>query len=465
MNIQTERLENHTARFTVEVEAEQFEKAKRMAAASLAKRVNIPGFRKGKVPYRVLLNYVGEGAILEDAIEVLGNEIYKDALDKSELKPYAPGSLEDFTVDPVPTFTFVVPLQPTVDLGDYRSVRVDYAEPEVKDEDVDRTLQLMQEQRALIEESTQPVAVGNRVTLKLKGVIVPSAEAAEGTTAAEEVVVDRDDMLIDLTSEREPVPGFSGALEGATVDEQRMFDLSYPEDEEKYGDLSGKHVHFDAIVKKVQTRTLPTLNDELAARITENDEKPLTLLELRIKVRDDLLKSAGERIKSDYADSVLDKIIEGASIAYPEAMLEDQIHALLEGFDRDLRQRGMTLADYQKVTGKSHEDLHVDYHEDAEKSVKRSLVLREMVDTEKISVTDEMISTEIDRMVAQFGDQADQFRSLFDTPQMRENMTNNLLTQAVIDRIVAIARGESLPAVVSDEVMSDANVTSSEENA
>jgi trigger factor len=102
LNIQTERLDNHTARFTVELDIDRLEQAKQAAAKKIAKRVNIPGFRKGKVPYKILLNYVGEGALLEDAIEILGNDIYKEALDQSGVDPYGPGQLEDFKVEPQP---------------------------------------------------------------------------------------------------------------------------------------------------------------------------------------------------------------------------------------------------------------------------------------------------------------------------------------------------------------------------
>src|SRR5690606_36366724 len=132
LNIQTERLADHTARFTVEVEEERQEKAKQEAAKKIAHRVNIPGFRKGKAPYRILVNYVGEAAILEDAVDVLGNDVYKDVLEQSDIQPYGPAALEDFGIDPQPTFKFVVPLQPTVDLGEYNTVRLDYEAAQVE---------------------------------------------------------------------------------------------------------------------------------------------------------------------------------------------------------------------------------------------------------------------------------------------------------------------------------------------
>ncbi len=146
MNVQTERLENHTARLTVALEPARLEKAKIQAAQKLSKRFRIPGFRPGKAPYKVVANYVGEASILEDAFEILGDEIYKAALTESALKPYGPGSLENVLPEP-PTMVFTVPLQPEVELNDYRSVRDTFTAPEVSDEDFERALKQLQESR------------------------------------------------------------------------------------------------------------------------------------------------------------------------------------------------------------------------------------------------------------------------------------------------------------------------------
>jgi trigger factor len=158
LNIQTERLADHTARVMVELETERLDQAKQKAAQRISKQVNVPGFRKGKAPYRILVNFVGEQAILDDAVELLSNDIYKEVLAESKLDPYGPGALENFKADPTPTLTFVVPLQPEVNLGDYRSIRIDYEKPTVEDETVNNAMKSLQEQQAVVEESHQPVA-------------------------------------------------------------------------------------------------------------------------------------------------------------------------------------------------------------------------------------------------------------------------------------------------------------------
>ncbi len=489
MNIQTERLEDHTARFTVEVEAERLEEAKHAAAKKLAGRVSVPGFRKGKAPYKVVLNYVGEGAILEDALEVLGNEVYKDALDESNVDPYGPGALEDFDLEPQPTFKFIVPLQPTVDLGDYRAIRKDYEAPTIEDEDVDKTLRELQEREAVVEESSKPVAAGNRVTVKIRGEYLdqdeqPEASEAEASETEEDsetesedsedeeataeveaedvnpVFIDQDDLTFSLTEDREPAPGFTEALAGATVGEERIFEITYPDDEEEFQHLARRHVRFDVVINKIENVTLPELNDEFAARISKPDEdseeEAKTLLELRMSIREDLQKSAEDQANDQYVDAVLDEIVEQASFAYPEALVSDQIHHMLHMLDDDLRQRGMNLEVYQKVTGKSHEDLHDDYHDDAVRIIKRSLAVQELTEAEKVEVTEADLDAEIDRVVAQFGEQAAAFRSIYNNDNMRANLRQELLNRKLRERVAQIAKGENPAVAVAEAPVEEA---------
>lgn len=446
MNIQTERLENHTARMTVAVDAERLEKAKQKAAQQLSRRVNIPGFRKGKAPYRILLNYVGEAAIIEDAIEVLSNDIYKEALTESGLEPYGPGEIEGVELENGPVLKFIVPLQPEVNLGTYRDVRVEFTAPEIKDEEVNRALKGLQEQHAVVEESQQPVALGNRVNLDIHSHYVAEEEGGE-----EDEFLHEHDFSIILDQDGEPLPGFNDALVGAAVGEEREFTLDVPDDADKYGDGAGRKVHFHVTVKKIESITLPAMTDDFAARVTAEEEKPLTLLELRIRVRENLQKMAEDRYKSDYADQALEAMIEVADVKYPEAMVVEETERLLGQFDQNLRQRGLTLNDYMRIIGKTKDDLMNDYREAAVRSLKRGLVLREVVENEKLTVSEQGVGEEIDRILERFEEnRRDDLRKLFDQPGMRDNVRNDLMMETVLNRIVAIAKGEA-PEVVEEE--------------
>lgn len=485
MNIQTERLENHNARFTVVLEPSQLEKAKQQSAKRLSQKYNIPGFRKGKAPYSVVLRFFGDASILEDAIEILGNDIYKEALDQSGIAPYAPGQLEDFKAEPEPTFTFLVPLQPTVELGDYRSLRREFTAPVVDDDQVNKAMYRLQEDQALNEESTQPVEMGNRVTMelyaKLLGEDGDSVEAehthehsegeehdhdhAEGEDhdhghdhglGGNEFIHEHAAVMVLRDENEEPAPGFRQAILGAVLDEERTFKLTYPEDEKEYEEYAGKTAEFKVKITKIETVTLPPLNDDLAARITEGEEKPLTLLELRMRTRENLEESVAKQAKSNFAGEALDAIVEGATIAFPEEMVDDQTESYLERLDQDLRRQGLTLDDYIRMSNLKREDIKASYRDNAIRNLKRALVLREIRQVEKIDVADAAIDAEIDKMLVQFGDQAASLRGILDTPQMRENIKNDLMEQGTLDRVVAIAKGEApaLDAPAAEEVTS-----------
>ncbi len=483
MNVQTEKLDNHVARLTVAVDVAQLEKAKKKAARRLAKHVNIPGFRKGKAPYRILVNYVGEGAIIEEAIEELGNDVYKKALVESRVEPYTIGELEDFKLEPQPTFVFTVPMQPTVDMGDYRNVRVDYEAPEVEDKDVDDALRRLQEEHALVEQSQRPAQMGDRITADVHGFFTnededeadeetedDAADAAEAQQDAEPDVDEDDDDYDDdddhdedfhnapihqheavlyLDEDREPLPGFAAALVGAEEGGTVEFKLTYPEDEDRYGEFSGREVRFVIEIDMVENVTLPALNDDFAARVTEeeeeeNEDEPLTLLQLRARLRENIENAAKEQYSSQYVELVMDEMVEVATFSYPEAMITNQIDDMLESAARRFN---VSLEDYFRLTQQDPEALHADenYRESAKKYIERSLVMRGVLDEEELTVTDNQIEEEINRVLSQFGEQAESFRSLFDTPDMRNNVTNNLLEQQITDRIVAIGKGEAPP--------------------
>lgn len=461
MNIQSERLENHRARLTVEVDEARWDKAKKAAAKQLSKRFNIPGFRKGKAPYRIVVKNIGEAPIIEQAMETLGNQVYSDALDESGVKPYTSGTLEDFKLEPQPTYIFSVPLQPEVELGDYRSVRVDYEAPEITDEDVERAMRELQKREAVVEEVEGAAEAGQRVTIDIHSKFLDGPEPPENDDEAlDDVVYQGDgfvhqhDYELDLNpDEDDPIlPGFIDALIGTEAGEEKTFELTVPEDDEKYEGIGGRKVEFSVTVEKVENVTLPELNDDFAARLTEEEDEPLTLLELRVRVRENMEKEAQQNADDAYANQVLDEIIEGATVNMPEEMIADRAEDMLGELDGQLRQQGMNLETYLNVTGTERSALIERYKPDAEKSVVRTLVLTELLNVEEISVSDADIDARIDAMLEQFGDQKDAFRQFMDTPQQRQSIGSSLLYEAGMAHLAKIGKGEPLDEVTEAAV-------------
>ena len=258
-----------------------------------------------------------------------------------------------------------------------------------------------------------------------------------------------------LDEEGEPAPGFADARVGAAIGDHGEFELTYPEVEE-YGELAGMRVMFAVDIQKIENVTLPALNDDFAARVTADEETPLTLLELRLRMRENLERSAQDRTNNEHSDKALTAIVEQATISYPEAMIGEETDRFLQRFDQDLRQRGITLDDYMRIYRKSREDLYADYRETAVRNVERALVLREVAAVENVTVSEEDIDAELDRNALQFGLRAEEFRSLYNQPAMRNLMVNDLLSRNVLLRISAIARGEApelaaAPAAVTED--------------
>ncbi len=433
------------------------------------------------MPYRVLLNYVGEPAILDDALELLSQDIYREVLPETDLDPYGPGVLTDVKSDePTPTFTYLVPLQPTIDLSDYREIRLPYEPEPVDDDMVNRAMKNLQEQEAVVEESTQPAVLSNRLTMDVHSFILDAHEdeetdedaeaetpvetSAEAETDVEDEAEDEHeehdhhhdddegtpyihehDLRLILDEDDEPTPGFNEALVGATIGDSREFTLEVPDDAEKYPEAAGKQVKYYVTVKKIESLTLPELTDDFAARVTKDEDEPLSLLQLRIRVRENLEQRNSDDYQSDYVRRALDEIVEQADIKYPEAMVADQVDRFLQDLDQRLRQQGITLQDYMKIYQKTNDDLYNDYRDNAAKTVERSLVLRTLADVEHIDVTGEDIDNQIDLIVGQFDeDRQDVIRQMFlSQATMRESVLNDLLRDRVLERISEIAKGEA----------------------
>ena len=220
MKIEKEQLEDHQIKLNVEIDAEPFENAKRQAARKIAKKVKVPGFRPGKAPYNVILRQVGEGAIVEEAMDILIDDIYPKVLEEAEINPYGPGSLEKVeSLDP-PTFHFVVPLAPEVELGDYKALELAYEIPEVTEEEIEEQIATLRQQQAITEKSEEPAKEGDRVFFQISA---KRAEISEGQEA--EIIPERfNSSIIEKKGEEQnqwPFSGFSANLKGMSIDEEK----------------------------------------------------------------------------------------------------------------------------------------------------------------------------------------------------------------------------------------------------
>lgn len=502
VTVQTEHLDNHTARLTVDVPAERVEQAVRQSARQIAKKARIPGFRPGKAPFNIIVGMFGYEYVLSQALDKIGNDIYKEALEETELEPYAPGSLEDVEEEGK-KLVFVVPKRPEVDLGDYRDIRVEFEVSEVTDKMVEDAMESLREQQAVVEDVERAAKMGDQLVIEhfYVGVLgddedadvededdaadadtdeVEAADAeaadaeaaeAEDTDDVEEIEDDAADAAADgdddddedeaneyelfhqhdwtrilRNDDKDLFPGFSAELVDVVAGDELEFYLDLPEDYEDEN-LAGKQLRIEAHVAKVQSRTEPEWSDELAAKIAEEDEIE-TILELRIKVREQLAEQAKAQVDREVAEEALEKLVEGATIKYPSELVDDYLDDLIQDLERNmLAPQGLKLDHYLTMTGQTEEEFRAMYRESAENRAKRSLALGEIVNREELVTTDADIQTEIDNMIEGMGgeERAGQFRQYFSSAQSRMNIANQLASDRAIGRLVAIAKGEEPP--------------------
>lgn len=454
LNLQTERRDNHKAQLTVEVEAAQFDDAKRKAARRISRRVRIKGFRKGRAPYRLVAQYVGEAAIIEEAVELLGSDIYPQALKVSEIIPYGPGSLEDFKMEPAPTFTFSVTLQPEVDLKDFADVRLDFEAPLVTDEEVDEALENMRLQAIeVLNDELDRAAAGNQVTVDVHSEFSDGDEAEEddeerdddapAPRKGDEFLRQRDLKLILDPEKARIMDGFAEALIGAELGADVEFELTVPQDE-GYEAVAGRKVAFDVKVKQIEAIRVPALDDEFARKVgADRGDVIHNLAELRQSEREKLERDAFETARREYSEEVLEKVIEGADIAFPAEMLEEYIDDLLDRLDQDLQRQGMNLENFIRITGTARETLREEYRDRAAASLRRDLTLRELAAVQDVEISNEQVEESLDGIIGGLGD-GDRYRNFFDTPQMRRNIASRLLMDQIRTYLCAIGQGEDI---------------------
>lgn len=460
MNIQVERLETQEALITVELDEAFLEQAKRKAATTLSNNYRIPGFRKGKAPYNVVQTMLGEAAIMELAIEQMADEVYPKALKQSGLRPYASGILEDFKMDPLPVYRFRVALQPEVELGDYRSVRVEYVEPTVTDEEVDEVIRNARPPKRVPFE-------GDTLEADLLVTVDVHATMADGEERPADLPQDSEseqekfylgdewlhthDYTVKLDRDDEPfMTGFVDQMIGQKVGDTVEFELTADEDDEL---IAGRKVRFEVTIKKAE-RSLPVeLNDELAAELTKDENPPLTLEQLRERVRTRLLARKQQDYDSDYVTRVIDAIVAGSTLRIPAQMVEERIDQMVENFKEGMKQRGIQYDIYKQITNQTDESIRESYRAEAEQFTRRSVVVGKVFEVEGLRVTKQDIDAEINAILAnQPPKDAVRLRSHFNRREQRDEIANMLSMRKLSEFFTALGKGQLKAASVEGDI-------------
>jgi len=452
VKVSTEPLDNCQVALTIEVEPERVEQYLRRGARRLAQQVRIPGFRKGKAPYQVVVAMLGKDTIYNEILEDLINDAYREALSQTQLEPIDRAELEDVQIEPT-VIRMRVPLPPKVKPGDYRSIRIEREEVEVSDEEVDEILEELRESRSRWVEVDRPAQYGDLLTVDIKGTV-------DGETLIDQTDWD---FVPAENPEAELIPGFDAAFIGMKPGETREFTLTYPPDSNSR--WAGKEAHFVATLKRVQEREAVELNDEFAASIGDFR----TLEDLRRSIREGLKAERELEARSKDLEEVLDALVAGAEeISYPPILLEREIDDMIERQERQLRAQGMELEDYLRLNQMTREQYRESLRSQAERRLVRNLLLGAVAEAEGITVEPEEIEAEIARITQDLDEQAREgYQRILRTATGRQLIANDILTQKTLDRLLAIARGEleEAPEEAAEEGQEEAEAAEAEEPA
>jgi trigger factor len=398
----------------------------------MSKKDKIPGFRPGKVPFDVAVGRFGEDAIFDEALDTLGQDVYKQALEDSELEPFAPGSLNEVVSKEPLVLRYMVPLAPEVDLGAYRKVRVKFETPEITDKALEATMEDLRQRQALIEPADRPVQMSDVAVIDIEGNLDEPEEGEPSLVLKESGI----SLLIEEESDW-PFPGIAEALVGIEAGEARVLSHTFG-DEYPAEELRGKAATFEISCQEVKSRFVPEWSDDLAQAVGDYE----TLLDLRVKAREGLAESAEREAEAEYAEKALEKVGEGSTVTYPPLLADQEVDDLLHDIVHRLEAQNLTLEDYLKAENQTEAEVRVDLRPRAEERVKRALMLGKVVDEEGLTVSDDEISGRIQQLAGSVQDPEGKIFKALNTPQSRRRVENDLLFERAMSQLVSIAKGE-----------------------
>lgn len=428
MKVTNEKTENCQAFLTVEMEPDEVEESLERSYYRLAKKTNIPGFRKGKAPRTILERYIGKERLLEDALNSLLPEAYEKAIKEQKIEAFAQPHIEIAQTDPV-IFKVAVPLTPMIKLGDYHHIQVAPEPVELTEDDVSAAIEQLRHQHATWEPVERPVAFNDLVVLDVDSDI------------ANKPFINQKGAQYQVLRELPlPAPGFAEQLVGMRRDEEKEFKLQFPVDYPR-GELAGQEPSFKVRVTEIKQERLPELNDEFAKEISPDFK---SLDSLREKVSANLRLRAEEKARIDFEERVIEAVVDITELEFPPILVEMETDQLINQQLRRWQMGGKGLEEYLSSINKTEEELRQELHPLATKRVTRSLTLGKIAEEEKFEVSDAEISAEIENMTKSATENKDELNKFLNTPQARKSIEQVLITRKTIQRLVEIARGSDI---------------------
>ena len=369
---------------------EEFAKGLDQAFKRAVKRVNAPGFRKGKLPRAVFNKMYGEEALYQDAVDYVLPRAYTKAIDELEVSPLAMPDIDvkEISKEEGVKFEAVVTVKPNVELGEYKNLGLEKDSVEVTDADVEERLERLLSNQAEWQIKEGEAKKGDIVVIDFKGFI--GDEAFEGGEAK--------GYELELGS-GSFIPGFEEQLEGKVAPVDTEVNVTFPENYQ-VADLAGKEAKFEVTVHDVKEKVLPELTDEFVKEFTK--EAASTVAEYKEKLKEEIKLEKENLAEKSYSDKVISTAVENAKVSVPEKLVEQEVNSMFEQFTGNLSRQGLSFDLYEQFTGKGEADLKAEMKSDAENKIKTSFVLGEIAEVEKVEVTDADIDAEVKELATMY---------------------------------------------------------------
>ena len=427
MSVKWEKQEGNEGLLTVTVAAAEVDKALDQAFKKVVKQINVPGFRKGKMPRPVFEKMYGVEALYQDALEIVINTSYPVALDEAGIEPVDYPEIagtENFAKGTDFTYTATVTVKPEPKLGDYKGLEVTKQSAEVTDEEVQSLIDAQLAKKAELEiKEDEAIVEFDTAVIDFEGFV--GEEAFEGGKG--------EDYSLEIGS-GSFIPGFEEQLIGAKAGETKDVLVTFPE-EYHAAELAGKEAKFVVNIKEVKAKVLPELTDEFAKEI---DPEVETVEALKAKLKETTIANKEADAEATLRDELVEKAAENAEVEVPQGMINTEVDRMLQEFGQRLQMQGMTLELYYQFSGQDEAALRTQMAEEAVNRVKVSLVLEAIGQAEGIEVTEEEINAEIEKMGAQFGMDKDQILTALGGNSAI--LENDIRTQKTVELLVENAK-------------------------
>ena len=425
MSLKQEKTENkNELKLTFTVPASRFEEAIMDVFKKSAKYFNIPGFRKGKAPFKIVERYYGDNIFYEDAFNELAPVVYDEEVSENKIEVASRPQIDVVQMEKGKDliFTAIVATKPEVKLGKYKEIPLKKIEHKVTDEDIDHEINHM------AEHNSRMVTVENR-EVKDKDIVTIDFEGFVDGKAFEGGKAENHELTI---GSKTFIPGFEDQIIGMKIGDEKDIKVTFPKDYFSK-DLAGKEATFHVALHGIKEKQMPTIDDEFAKDVSEFD----TLEELKKSIKEKMQKENEERAKHETEDAAIEEVCKNTNIEIPEGMIELEIDNIMQNLDQRLSYQGLNLEQYLKMMGKTEADFRKDYKEQAEKNVKTRLVLEQIVKDEKIKEDEKYIKEKIEEMAKQYNKKVEDLEK---NEELKNYLAESSKTEQAVKLIVDNAK-------------------------